>query len=159
MPRTGPQRDHYAVLGVDPSASPQQITTAYRRLVRSLHPDTSPGRPPAHDALTEVVVAYDTLHDPERRAAYDTTRGRPKGQAPRGQPVPVRVTVRRSGPTVTDSEQLHAFVRRDGPTRGECVPLRAGPTRVDLFARRDRAGWPAPLDWIFEWIWGGDPWL
>jgi curved DNA-binding protein CbpA len=91
MPGGQERRDHYAVLGVPPSASDAQITTAYRRLVRSLHPDTRPTDPTAADELSDVLAAYDTLHDAGRRAAYDATRGRPTGSAAPGRSVRVRV--------------------------------------------------------------------
>ncbi|WP_461030285.1 J domain-containing protein, partial [Streptomyces sparsus] len=68
------QADHYAVLGVAPTASAAQITGAFRALVRALHPDVRPEHPPADERLARVVAAYDTLRDPERRAAYDAER-------------------------------------------------------------------------------------
>lgn len=98
MPGGQERRDHYAVLGVPPSASDRQITTAYRRLVRSLHPDTRPADPAAADALADVLAAYDTLRDAARRAAYDAARNRPTGGAAPGRSVPVRVT-RRTTPS------------------------------------------------------------
>ncbi|MEV5320356.1 J domain-containing protein, partial [Streptomyces sp. NPDC052687] len=69
MPGKRPPRDHYAVLGVPRSASAREITVAYRRLVRALHPDTAPRDPAVPDDLAAVLAAYDTLRDPGRRAA------------------------------------------------------------------------------------------
>lgn len=92
MPGPRPQRDHYAVLGVPRSASARQITSAYRRLVRSLHPDSRPEDPAAAQDLAAVLAAYDTLRDPERRAAYDARRDRPAPSTTAGRPVAVRVT-------------------------------------------------------------------
>jgi curved DNA-binding protein CbpA len=89
-----PRRDYYAVLGVEHSASARQVTSAYRRLVRSLHPDARPEDPAAAEGLAEVLAAYDTLRDPARRAAYDAGRSGPAASANAGQPVPVRVTRR-----------------------------------------------------------------
>ena len=96
--------DLYAVLGVPPSATQEQVRRAYRALMRLHHPDTrdasaSSGRrqEPAQtqvpglvgdqrdEALQRVVGAYAVLGDPELRAAYDRAR---RGQA--GQPVEVR---------------------------------------------------------------------
>ncbi|WP_223167991.1 J domain-containing protein [Nonomuraea sp. SYSU D8015] len=71
-----PRRDHYTVLGVEPSASPAQITSAYRRLLRVLHPDARPAEPAAHERFAEVLDAYATLRDPARRAAYDAGRAK-----------------------------------------------------------------------------------
>lgn len=69
-------RDHdpYAVLGVAPTATQAQITRAYRRLVRALHPDTRNQQEltTALDSqLGQVVSAYALLRSPRRRAQYD----------------------------------------------------------------------------------------
>jgi curved DNA-binding protein CbpA len=66
-----PPRDHYLALGVEPSASSGQITSAYRRLVRMLHPDANPAWPTAWDRFAEAV-AYATLRNP--RAARHIRR-------------------------------------------------------------------------------------
>lgn len=66
--------DPYAVLGVDPTATPDQIREAFRALVRDRHPDTAP--PAAAPAsVAEVVEAYRILRDPEARARYDARHG------------------------------------------------------------------------------------
>lgn len=69
-----PGPDLYAVLGVAPDATAEEITRAYRRSVRRYHPDTrdSPaGETVADAALARVIAAYAVLRDPERRAEYD----------------------------------------------------------------------------------------
>lgn len=66
--------DPYAVLGVAPTATAEEITAAYHRLIRELHPDTR--AKPDTARLTEVVNAYRVLRDPERRAAHDRRRPR-----------------------------------------------------------------------------------
>jgi curved DNA-binding protein CbpA len=60
---------HYEVLGIAESASEDEVRHAYRRLVKSAHPDAA-GDPERFRLITE---AYDVLSDPARRAAYDRT--------------------------------------------------------------------------------------
>jgi molecular chaperone DnaJ len=64
-------QDLYAVLGVPRSATQEDIKGAYRRLARRLHPDRNQGSEEAESRFKAVASAYQTLHDPERRAAYD----------------------------------------------------------------------------------------
>jgi curved DNA-binding protein CbpA len=64
--------DYYAVLGVAATASPAQITHAYRSRIRSQHPDLHPDTGP--EQLSAVVAAYAVLRDPARRADYDQQR-------------------------------------------------------------------------------------
>jgi curved DNA-binding protein len=63
-------KDYYAALGVDRKATPQQIKAAYRKLARKYHPDVSKEKN-AEEKFKEVAEAYETLKDPEKRAAYD----------------------------------------------------------------------------------------
>ncbi|MEV8593361.1 J domain-containing protein [Streptomyces sp. NPDC052013] len=73
--------DLYAVLGVEPSATAEVITSAFRRRVRELRPDTRVDAVTAEE-FGQVRSAYETLRDPVRRAAYDQTYGRTRRQPP-----------------------------------------------------------------------------
>ncbi len=64
-------RDPYAVLGVDKKAADADIKDAYRRLVKSSHPDLHPGDQAAEERFKELTAAYDLLGDPDKRAKYD----------------------------------------------------------------------------------------
>src|SRR5579859_5765933 len=84
--------DHYTTLGLPTTATPGQIAHAYRALARTLHPDTTTAMP--GDTLarfTAATTAYQILHDPARRAAYDRTRHTPP-PAPAPAPPPATRT-------------------------------------------------------------------
>ncbi|MEO8061700.1 MAG: DnaJ C-terminal domain-containing protein [Pseudomonadota bacterium] len=71
--------DYYAALGIERAASPDEIKKAYRRLAQKHHPDVSK-EAGAEDRFKEVAEAYQTLKDPEKRAAYDALGRRPPGE-------------------------------------------------------------------------------
>jgi DnaJ-class molecular chaperone len=61
----------YAVLGVQPTSTADEIRKAYRKLAKQLHPDLNPGKPEAEARFKSVTAAYDLLSDPEKRGRYD----------------------------------------------------------------------------------------
>jgi DnaJ-class molecular chaperone len=63
--------DPYAVLGVKPEATQDEIRKAYRQLAKKLHPDLNPGDKKAEEKFKQVSVAYDLLGDAEKRARFD----------------------------------------------------------------------------------------
>lgn len=63
--------DYYKVLGVDKSASGEDIKKAYRKLARKLHPDLNPNDPDAKKKFQQVNEANEVLSDPEKRKKYD----------------------------------------------------------------------------------------
>lgn len=67
------QPDHYQILGLPPSATPEQIKKKYRELARRFHPDVNPS-PDASQMILGINQAYHILGDPGRRAAYDAER-------------------------------------------------------------------------------------
>ena len=64
--------DHYATLGVERGATPDEIKRAYRRLARELHPDANQADPESEDRFKQVSHAYEVLSDPSKRQRYDT---------------------------------------------------------------------------------------
>ena len=71
--------DYYAALGVERGASADEIKKAYRRLAQKHHPDVSK-EPGAEAKFKDIAEAYQTLKDPEKRAAYDALGSRPQGE-------------------------------------------------------------------------------
>ena len=114
--------DYYAALRVEPGATQQEISRAYRTLMRTHHPDVDGGaeggaavdREVKDNELLMIMQAFSVLRDPERREAYDRsmTRQKESGAAPRN--VPVRKVHRHAEPS--------AHTIRITPVRWESGP-------------------------------------
>jgi molecular chaperone DnaJ len=65
------KRDYYEILGVERSASADDIKKSYRKLAVKYHPDKNPGDKTAEEKFKELGEAYEALSDPQRRSAYD----------------------------------------------------------------------------------------
>src|SRR4029078_8293433 len=63
--------DPYSVLGVAKTASGADITKAYRKLAKKLHPDLNPGDKAAEEKFKQITAAYDIVGDEEKRGRYD----------------------------------------------------------------------------------------
>ena len=65
------KRDYYDVLGVNKSASPEELKSAYRKLAVKYHPDKNPGDKVAEDKFKEASEAYGILSDKSKKESYD----------------------------------------------------------------------------------------
>ncbi len=65
------KRDYYEVLGVEKTASEDEIKKAYRKIAIKYHPDRNPGNKEAEEKFKEAAEAYDVLHDAQKRQQYD----------------------------------------------------------------------------------------
>lgn len=64
-------KDYYKILGVEKTATTDQIKKAYRKLARQHHPDVNPNDPEAERKFKEVNEANEVLSDPDKRQKYD----------------------------------------------------------------------------------------
>lgn len=65
------KRDYYEILGVNKSASADEIKKAYRKTAMQFHPDRNPGDKSAEDKFKEAAEAYEILSDADKKAKYD----------------------------------------------------------------------------------------
>ena len=64
------KRDYYDVLGVNKSASPEELKSAYRKLAVKYHPDKNPGDKSAEDKFKEASEAYGVLSDKSKKNLF-----------------------------------------------------------------------------------------
>ena len=63
--------DYYKLLGIEKSATPKEIKSAYRKLARKHHPDLNPHDKDAKKNFQQINEANEVLSDPEKRRKYD----------------------------------------------------------------------------------------
>ncbi len=113
------QPDLYALLGVDKTATDDELKKAYRRKALEFHPDRNPGDPSALRSFKEVAYAWSILSDPVKRLQYD-----------------------RFGRVFTDGRSQGPFGSADDIDLGEVM----GGLFKDLFGRRKKKQGPDPQD-------------
>lgn len=65
------EKDYYKILGVDKTASADEIKRAYKKVAIKYHPDRNPGNKEAEEKFKEAAEAYEVLRDPDKRQRYD----------------------------------------------------------------------------------------
>jgi len=63
--------NYYAILGVEKTATTEEIKKAFRKVARETHPDANPDDPEAEERFKKAAEAYEVLSDADRRARYD----------------------------------------------------------------------------------------
>ena len=137
-------KDYYASLGLERGASDEDIKKAYRKLAHKYHPDVSK-EAGAEARFKEIAEAYQTLKDPEKRAAYDRLGRHAPGEEFRPPPDWGRQYAGGGesfeGVDLADlfaelaARQAGAHGRRaSAPIRGEDYELRTGITIEQAFA-------------------------
>ena len=132
------ERDLYALLGVEPDATTDEITAAFRARAKELHPDRAPDDAEVAERFKELSEAYTTLARSDRRAAYDARR-RPREP---------------SGPEEAPSKS-HAVLPTRGRARGAVIGgilcilfgLAISPVLLTMETSRDTIGRDVTL-WI-----------
>lgn len=67
-------KNYYETLGVQKTATDEELKTAFRKMARQYHPDLHPGDEVAANKFKEINEAYETLSDPQKRAEYDAAQ-------------------------------------------------------------------------------------
>lgn len=65
------EKNYYKILGVERSATADEIKRAYKKVAIKYHPDRNPGDKEAEEKFKQAAEAYDVLRDPDKRARYD----------------------------------------------------------------------------------------
>ena len=129
--------DYYKTLGVEKSASQEEIKSAFKKLARKYHPDLNPDNPEAEENFKDVNEAYNVLSDPQKRQSYDRFGLRDRGGRASAPPPDFHEWVRNEG-GMPFGFNIDGFVRQKGPRRGANVNLNLGVSLADAILGSSR---------------------
>lgn len=146
--------DHYAALGIDPTADPEVITAAYRALAKKFHPDTGAAAGTASpERFDAIQQAYEVLRSPESRHAYDLELlAATEAELEQHIAAKRRVVVREPEPAPPPPDLGDIRPEPAMPPRGRGAPPPGASRRSPLFA------YAIPLLLMFA-VGGGAAWL
>ncbi len=126
--------DYYEMLGLAPSATPEEVKKRYRELARRYHPDVNPS-PEASHQIKAVNEAYHTLNDPDRRALYDANRilSQPSASRPSASSRPTPPP--RSGPSAASPGSSRTAGNAHTAGTGPARPYTGGRAGFNGFGR------------------------
>lgn len=136
---SSPQTDYYALMGLNPKASQEEIKKRYRELARRYHPDVNHNPDAAHKIKT-INEAYHVLGDPDRRATYEANRifQMPTGRQASSTPSPATP----ASPSASARQGASASAETSGPRSFRATPTtpppsgrRSGEADFDGFGR------------------------
>ncbi len=159
-PTASDTKDYYAVLGLDPGASPESIKIAYRRLAREKHPDVvqhlgAAAQADASAAMLVINEAYSALSNAKTRREYDASvMGRAAQapvQAPSEPPEPAAAAMPASAPA-------RAKARPGKEVASSVVEVFSNHLRADLVAKVTDFKWRERQIEGFLWAMSGSAW-
>ena len=99
-------RDHYAVLGIEPNCTVKDITKAYRKLALKHHPDKNKGKPNATKNFQKISNAHDVLKDQVSRQTFDREYQYRKNEPCHGEQRPQRPQAPPQSPNAVQLDEL-----------------------------------------------------
>jgi len=140
--------DPYEVLGIRQGASSAEISRAYRRLARELHPDSRPVHADAAGQFRAATDAYEQLCGPAMQ--HKAAQGRPARHRP-VRPAPVVTPGTPDDETGSPMRAAgHAYQRRGGFTPSSLAAVRPGPVRIEPLPQSAPAPDEDPVAWLAE---------
>lgn len=101
--------DYYKVLEVSEQAGEAQIKQAYRRLAKKYHPDLNPDNPEAEEKFKNIVEAYETLGDADKKKEYDLKRKKPEAGRSGGSTASAKTPDKSMADFTKDMEKYFGF--------------------------------------------------